>query len=136
MPAELRGTVSAITGLTNVIYSHTANEQATPAQAAAVAARSLDVFGSNAKSLAGTRIACFRAPKTTDAAPLATTSNELRDPGFESGKYGSWQSCYSVSTKDPVFSKSEKHAGTYSASQVRLPRPRAKSTERPACAKR
>jgi subtilase family serine protease len=115
MPAELRGTVTAITGLTNVIYTHTANEIATPIEAAAVKARSLDVFGSNAQSLVGTRIPGFRAPAESDVAPLATTGNELRDPGFESGKYGSWQPCFALSAADPEFTKAEKHTGSYSS---------------------
>ncbi len=115
MPPELRASVSAITGLTNVIYSHTANEQATPEQSAAVAARSLEVLGSNAKSLVGTKIKGFRAPAAAgDVAPLAT-SNELRDPSFNSGKYGSWQPCFAVSASDPQFAKTEKHSGTYAS---------------------
>jgi subtilase family serine protease len=94
LPTELRGAVSAVTGLTNVVYARPAYVPATPAQKLAAQARALAVFGGNA---------------------AATTTNEVHDPGFESGTFGDWQSCSQVSSNDPAIVKGVAHSGSYSA---------------------
>jgi subtilase family serine protease len=115
MPDELRGSVAAVTGLTNIIYEHTTLATLSAEQKAAAKARALAVFGSHATPLTGTRLAGFRTSAAFGARKPLATGNELHDNGFESGKFGSWLACYAYTTSDPEITSAKAHSGKYSS---------------------
>jgi subtilase family serine protease len=122
LPAELRGSVFAVTGLTNAIYIHTPHHFASAERKAELRMRDLAMGASDAAGpLQGTKVPGFRAPQpllrveaTPTPAPSATpVPNGVVDPGFESDKFGSWQGCSSISAKNPEFTPSRVHSGKY-----------------------
>jgi subtilase family serine protease len=130
LPPELRGLVSNVTGLTNVIYLHTNHQLASPQRRATgrlhqLALDAIDPPG----PLQGTRIPGFVPPRpvplprseTQQSAPAPQTAtptpapvvNGVVDPGFESDAFGSWQPCLSLNSHDPEFTPSRVHSGKY-----------------------
>jgi subtilase family serine protease len=118
-PADLRGVVESVTGLSNAIYLHTALEPATVSERAAAQRRASAMMPPVGDTV-GTRIRNFVRPAlsaraSTIAPATSGTGNEILDPGFESGTFNPWQICAEYNATDPAITNAKAHTGTYSA---------------------
>ncbi len=119
VPAELRGTVASVSGLSNLIVARPTIAFASPAERAAARSRAITqaidaerpepARDLGARRVRGTRFAVV--PQTRARAVTTNATNVVQDAGFESGGTTFWPNCGNVAA---TVSTNRAHSGTYS----------------------
>ncbi len=122
LPADIRGVVGSVSGLSNLIVAHPAlafpDAQSRAAQMRLAVVRALDAErpqparNVGPRRPSGARFDVSRVRRTTTRGAIApSATNVVQDPGFESGGTTFWRQCGNVAA---TVSNIRAHSGVYS----------------------
>ena len=113
MPAELRGLVSAVSGLNNLIVAKPGIERADPYSTFVAPVLSIDQGPPEVAYQGRHEVPSrYRVPRVHHLF-RTNQANVVADPGFESGGFNFWSQCGN-DTADTTISTHRAHSGTYS----------------------